>query len=157
MRCVSCWRFLLLFGVLGATQASSPQWTMVCKGDVADFFYDAASLKRTPDGIVQVAVKHVTTMNVARTVEASSLDSCRGFEDLLQNLKRPNAGEKEAAYVVELKELNCRTNEVRRLVTTYFGTHDDVLCRDDRTDGEVKWDKISAKSCDTPLYEALCN
>ena len=144
--------FILLVVILTYAPAFSQQWVSVCKGTNVTMYYDGNSVKYLPDNKVQVLIKTVPDAALGRSYDKVLLGFCR-LREQTNSVKRNNSQE-ESSYSEDLLELNCRTNESRGIVKTFYDKNGNILCEDSVSYKD--WTKINQNTCDRLVYEALC-
>jgi hypothetical protein len=125
--------------IFGDAEAWARDWRLYAKADLYAFSYDAESMTRSSQGIVEVWTKSEYT-------ERGVIEMVIKFGKHYENL----------SYSLELWEINCVEKRHRLLLFTAYSAEGNVLYNDEAGSRPPPWKTISRGSVEESLYKALC-
>ena len=125
--------------IFGYAEAWARDWRLYAKADLYECFYDAESMTRSSQGIVEVWTKSGYT-------ERGVIEMVIKFGKHYENL----------GYALELWEINCVEKRHRLLLFTAYSAEGNVLYNGEVGSRPPPWKTISRGSVEESLYKALC-
>jgi hypothetical protein len=125
--------------IFGDAEAWARDWRLYAKADLYACSYDAESMTRSSQGIVEVWTKSEYT-------ERGVIEMVIKFGKHYENL----------SYSLELWEINCVEKRHRLLLFTAYSAEGNVLYNDEAGSRPPPWKTISRGSVEESLYKALC-
>ncbi len=139
---------VLLFFIGGFNRAEGAQWELFQTTSTGNiYYYDATSVKRFPNDIVQVWVRIIETTGFSRADLEKLKDSEKAIEVVKEAQKRSTNEWKQ------LFEINCSARKVRVLSATLYDRNGKIK---EEYELASEWAHISQNSVTNYLAKILC-
>jgi hypothetical protein len=125
--------------ILGNLKAWGADWRLYAKTDLYECFYDAESMSRSSEDIVELWTKLEYT-------ERGIVELVKEFGKHYENL----------SYSLELWEINCAKKRHRVLSITAYSVKENILYTNPVGSRPSAWKIIPQNSVEESLYKAVC-